>query len=120
MVALGNANSRMKDFYDVWIFSNHLDFKANPLLDAINATFKNRETPVPAEEFEALSARFVEQHRVQWNAFVKKIGEDKLIGALGKVVEEIKAFAMPMLYSLTRAEKLTQQWRAGNGWIRSA
>jgi predicted nucleotidyltransferase component of viral defense system len=26
MVALGNANSRMKDFYDVWIYSKHLDF----------------------------------------------------------------------------------------------
>ena len=56
MVALGNANSRMKDFYDVWIYSNHLDFNTDTLLKAIDATFKNRRTPVPAEEFEALTA----------------------------------------------------------------
>ena len=31
MVALGNANSRMKDFEDVWICSNHLDFNADTL-----------------------------------------------------------------------------------------
>jgi predicted nucleotidyltransferase component of viral defense system len=34
MVALGTANSRMKDFYDVWICSNHLDFNTDTLLKA--------------------------------------------------------------------------------------
>jgi predicted nucleotidyltransferase component of viral defense system len=117
MVALGNANSRMKDFYDVWMCSNHLDFKADTLLNAISATFKNRETPVPAEDFEALTARFVEQHRVQWNAFVRKIGEDGLVDAFDKVVEEIKVFATPMLSSIARNEKLTSHWKAGKGWL---
>jgi hypothetical protein len=32
MMALGDINSRMKDFYDVWICSNHLDFNAATLL----------------------------------------------------------------------------------------
>jgi len=32
MVALGSANSRMKDFYDVWICSKHLVFDADTLL----------------------------------------------------------------------------------------
>ena len=64
MVALGNANSRMKDFYDVWICSNHLDFDADTLLKAIEATFKNRETPVPPEDVEALTTAFAEGHRV--------------------------------------------------------
>jgi predicted nucleotidyltransferase component of viral defense system len=117
MVALGNANSRMKDFYDVWICSNHLDFNTETLLKAVDATFKNRETPVPAEEFEALTTNFVEGHRVQWNAFVRKIGETELTEALGKVVEDIKVFAMPLLRSLARGEKLTRQWKARKGWV---
>ena len=116
MVALGNANSRMKDFYDVWIYSNHLDFNTDTLLKAIDATFKNRETPVPAKEFEALSRRFAEQHRVQWNAFVKKIGEHDLTDAFVKVVEKIETFASPLLRSLTHGETLSQQWKAGIGW----
>ena len=42
MVALGDANSRMKDFYDVWVISTHFDFNANTLLKAVDATFRNR------------------------------------------------------------------------------
>src|SRR5690606_21610232 len=107
----------MKDFYDVWMYSNHLDFKADMLLKAIGATSKNRRTPVPAEEIEALTTRFAEHHRIQWNAFVKKIGEGELVDAFGRIVEEIRASAMPPLSSLSRGEKLVQQWKAGSGWI---
>lgn len=117
MVGLGNANSRMKDFYDVWMCSNHLEFNTDTLLEAIDATFRNRETPVPTEQFEALTAGFAERHRVQWNAFVQKIGEDQLTNAFGTVVEELNAFAMPALRALSRQEKLTKQWKAGRGWI---
>lgn len=64
MVALGGANSRMKDFYDVRICARHLDFDAATLLEAIEATFKSRGAPVPAEKPEALTLSFVEQHRI--------------------------------------------------------
>ena len=117
MVALGNANSRMKDFYDVWICSNHLDFHADTLLKAIEATFKNRETPVPADDVDAFTAAFVEGHRVQWNAFVRKIGESDLIDALGKVIDDVKSFAMPALSSLGSGERLEKKWKAGRGWV---
>jgi len=116
MVALGNANSRMKDFYDVWICSDHLDFDADALIKAIDATFKKRETPVPAGEFEALTTAFIEGHRVQWNAFVKKIGEDELTDAFDRVVGRLTIFVMPLLASLARGEKFTQRWKAGKGW----
>jgi predicted nucleotidyltransferase component of viral defense system len=119
MVARGNANSRMKDFYDVWMCSKHLDFETDILLNAISATFKNRETPVPAEEFEALTASFVEQHRVQWNAFAKKIGEEELVDSLGRIIDEIKVFAMPVFSSLANGKALEQEWRAKKGWVLS-
>ncbi|HEY4211632.1 MAG TPA: nucleotidyl transferase AbiEii/AbiGii toxin family protein [Steroidobacteraceae bacterium] len=117
MVALGGANSRMKDFYDVWICSQHLDFNTDTLLKAIGATFKNRETPVPAEEFEALTTGFVEGHRVQWNAFVRKMGEKDLVDALGTVVTDLKVFALPALRALARGEELAHQWKASTGWV---
>ena len=92
MVALGNANSRMKDFYDVWICSKHLDFNADAFIKAIDATFKNRETPVPADDVEALTAAFVEEHRVRWNAFVRKIGERELVDEFGRIVDDVKVW----------------------------
>jgi Nucleotidyl transferase AbiEii toxin, Type IV TA system len=87
MIALGSTKSRMKDFYDVWVCSAHLHFKPKTLLEAISATFKNRQTPIPAEEPQAFSAEFVRAHRIQWNAFVKKIGEEHLTDAFGKVID---------------------------------
>jgi predicted nucleotidyltransferase component of viral defense system len=117
MVALGSANSRMKDFYDVWICSNHLDFASYTLLEAIEATFKNRQTPVPAGEFDALTSAFVGAHNIQWNAFVKKVGENHLTDAFGKVVDDLKMFAVPVLRSLAAGEKFTQRWKTGTGWV---
>lgn len=120
MVALGSANSsRMKDFYDVWICSKHLDFDTDTLLKAISATFKNRETPIPAQEFGALTATFAAAHRVQWNAFVRKMDEDELIDGFGKIIEDIKTFAMPAFRSLASGKKVAQRWKSGNGWVSS-
>ena len=49
MVMLGRANSRMKDFYDIWILSRSFDFNDDRLARAITATFERRETPIPTE-----------------------------------------------------------------------
>ncbi len=117
MVALGNANGRMKDFYDVWVCSNHLDFSADALLKAIDATFKNRDTPVPADEVEALTTAFVQTHRVQWNPFVRRIGETELIDTFGRVVDDLKNFAMPALHSLASGGTLSKHWKAGRGSV---
>ena len=47
MVALGRANSRMKDFYDVWVLSKTHQFDKARLAQAIAATFKRRATEIP-------------------------------------------------------------------------
>ncbi len=46
-----------------------------------------------------------------------KIGDDNLADTFGKVIEDIKNFAMPMLRPLARGQKFTQQWKAGSGWV---
>jgi len=45
------------------------------------------------------------------------MGEDDLIDAFSKIIEDLKNFAMPALRSLARGEKVAQQWKAGNGWV---
>ncbi len=117
MVVLGNANSRMKDFYDVWICSQHLDFDDGTLTRAVDATFRNRGTSVPAEEVEAFTTAFIDGHRVQWNAFVRKVGEGELVDAFGRIVTDLRSFAAPMLRSLARGERFAQSWKAGQGWV---
>lgn len=119
MVALGDANSRMKDFYDVWVCSRHLDFNAGTLLGAIDATFRNRGTPIPDGEFEALTKRFAEHHRVQWNAFVRKIGAGDLADEFEEIVHDLTSFTSPLLRALARNDKFSLQWTAGKRWASS-
>jgi len=47
------------------------------------------------------------------------MGEDHLIGAFDRVVEDLRMFAMPMLRSLALGEKFRQQWKVGTGWVAS-
>jgi Nucleotidyl transferase AbiEii toxin, Type IV TA system len=47
MVQFDMQNSRMKDFYDIWILSRTLAISGSPLSQAIRATFNRRHTGVP-------------------------------------------------------------------------
>jgi hypothetical protein len=40
MVALGFGNSRMKDFFDLWVLSREFHFDGEELARAISATFR--------------------------------------------------------------------------------
>lgn len=72
MVALGRANTRMKDFYDIWILSRSFTFDGDRLPRAIAATFARRGTAIPQDLPDALTPAFAEdvQKQRQWRAFV--------------------------------------------------
>ncbi|MEY3235609.1 MAG: hypothetical protein RL230_2880 [Pseudomonadota bacterium] len=95
MVVLGRANSRMKDFYDIWILGRAFSFNEARLAQAIAATFARRKTAIPTELPDALTPAFAadEQKQQQWRAFVKDVAVDP--GALELVLEELAGFLMP-------------------------
>jgi predicted nucleotidyltransferase component of viral defense system len=95
MVMLGRANSRMKDFYDIWILSRSFDFSDDRLARAIAATFERRETPIPTDLPDGLTNAFAkdEQKQRQWRAFVEGVAHNP--GDLTNVIAEIAAFLMP-------------------------
>jgi hypothetical protein len=65
MVMLGRVNSRMKDFYDIWLLSQSYEFTGDRLARAIAATFARRKTGIPTERPDALSRAFAEDPRKQ-------------------------------------------------------
>lgn len=95
MVALGRANSRMKDFYDIWVLSRSFSFQDDRLARAISATFARRGTAIPTELPDALTRGFAEdeQKQRQWRAFVESVATDP--GTLSHVIEDVAAFLMP-------------------------
>ncbi|PCI47121.1 MAG: nucleotidyl transferase AbiEii/AbiGii toxin family protein [Thalassobium sp.] len=90
MVALGLFNSRIKDFYDIWMIAIHglqegdfllggdaLDGTAldgTLLVSAIRSTFNRRNTVMSTEMLSVFTAEFMQdtnKHK-QWNAFLNK------------------------------------------------
>ncbi len=96
MVHLGRANSRMKDFYDVWVLSKAYEFDEARLAKAIAATFERRRTAIPSGVPDALTPEFARDASKlrQWDAFVRELaaGPD----SLETVVSDLAAFLMPM------------------------
>ncbi|MFA5952719.1 MAG: nucleotidyl transferase AbiEii/AbiGii toxin family protein [Hyphomicrobium sp.] len=95
MVDLGRANSRMKDFYDVWFLAKTFVFDGDRLAIAMAATFKRRGTMIPDAIPDALSDAFAqdEHKRKQWTAFITGILSELV--ALDVVVKDLRAFLMP-------------------------
>lgn len=95
MVALGHANTRLKDYYDIWILSRSFTFEDGRLSQAIAATFVRRGTPIPMDLPDALAATFAadDQKQQQWQAFIGGVALDP--GSLSDVVESIASFIMP-------------------------
>ena len=72
IITLSYSNSRMKDFYDLYVLFASNPIKQDILLESINATFKQRETNI------VHTASFFEQEfktdlklNLLWNQFVK-------------------------------------------------
>lgn len=47
MVKLGQLNSRLKDFFDLWLLSRQFQFDGRILAQAVRETFANRHTTIP-------------------------------------------------------------------------
>jgi hypothetical protein len=74
MVMLGQANSRMKDFYDLAVIGRRTELHGATLVSAISATFARRRTDLPTERPLALTRQFSEDPAKvrQWQAFLSK------------------------------------------------
>ena len=121
LTVLGMANSRMKDYYDLWIFATHAEIRGSILVAAIRATFERRETPIPTEIPVGLTAEFTEdQEKVrQWRAFAEKIETDPLNTELDKAVNVLREFLCPALHAArSTGEEFEQLWPPGGPWVR--
>jgi hypothetical protein len=97
MVDLGMANSRMKDFYDLWFLSTTFEFERARLQAAISATFQRRRNAIPASLPVALTKTFADNttKRAQWSAFISRARVADTTLGLPEVVDHLATFAGP-------------------------
>jgi integrase len=118
MVILDTANTRLKDFLDIWLLTQARTFSAELVARAIAATFKRRKTPLPTSAPVALTPAFAASavKQLQWQAYVRKARATRAPEALADAVTAIRSFVMPVLDALAAAGSLDASWRPGGPW----
>ena len=118
MVILGIANSRMKDFFDMYVLARDFTFDGNTLVRAIRATFKRRNTEIPIEPPLALTDEFGRDDvkSVQWNAFVSKGGLEEGVPALPEVLSCLRDFLLLPMDAASGRGSAPRNWGKGGRW----
>ena len=117
MVKLDVLNSRMKDFYDIWMLSRTFDFRGKMLAEAVEKTFENRNTPIPIEPT-VFNPSFVndEAKKIQWQGFIRKAKLSDAPEAFEDVVAVVKVFLEPLVASLAERRPFRSIWNAPGLW----
>ena len=116
MVKLGELNSRMKDFFDVWLLSRSFDFDGLRISEAIEKTFERRGTLLPKVDPIALTSKFSAnpQKQAQWAGFIRRmrLGD---VPALGEIVDQLRQFLIPAMRAAAAGEDWHAKWLGGRG-----
>lgn len=111
IVVLGQANSRMKDFFDLAVIARRTELDGATLAAAIAATFVRRQTALPTERPLALTKQFSEEAGKlhQWQAFLNRNGIAAI--PLGDTVALLDDLLWPPTVAAASNNGATATWR---------
>ena len=115
MVQMAELNSRMKDFYDIWILSTAFDFTGNRLAQAVKSTFEKRTVPI-TEDIIAFTEDFAIKKQDQWVAFRRKINAVDAPESFHEVTKQVEKFLRPIVHSLVMKNSDLGDWKAPDRW----
>lgn len=117
MVKLGVLNSRVKDFFDIWLLSRQFDFDGPTLAAAIAKTFASRGTTIPAAPV-ALTGDFANDaaRQAQWRAFIRKSRLENVPSDFAEIVEAVAVFLGPITRALAAGGEFEGSWEAPGPW----
>jgi len=118
MVKLGLLNSRMKDFYDIWLIMRQFNFDGLSLAEALKRTFEHRKTELPprrplfAEEiYDDKSDR-----QTLWMAFLRKSNIKHAPDKLSATAKAIEKFLTKPLEAIHKGTEFQKTWKAAGKW----
>ena len=118
IVQLGIANSRMKDYYDLWMIGRSFALEYGVLLKAVESTFLRRKTPLPLSEPLGLGEEFItdESKLLQWQGFLRRQATRDYAPGLREVVERNRALLTPIWSTPGGENKARGTWDSDSGW----
>jgi len=112
LTRLGVANSRLKDFYDLWLIAQTFEFSHLKLADAVRQTFQRRGTAMPVETPTGLTDEYSAAWSIQWKAFLGRERMAAVPGSLELVLADLRSFLLPAV-AMPQAGR---EWRRGGPW----
>lgn len=114
---LGLLNSRLKDYFDMWLLSRLYDFEGSSLVEAIGATFRHRSTEIEASPAGLTDAFALDPARQkQWVAFLRRSRFKTAPAELQGIVQTVREFLQPPLSAAASGRLFAASWRRGNRW----
>ena len=110
MISFGSINSRMKDFYDIYMLCNKENFNSNILKTAVYETLRRRKTDYPKIPI-IFTDRFAwdRDKLQQWVAFLAR-NRLKAENMLYIVMALIKDFLEPIYNAIVLKEDIQLEW----------
>jgi hypothetical protein len=98
LVQLRMLNTRMKDYFDLWLLARQQEVNTEVLGTAIKRTFANRGMEIDTSPI-GLSPAFGDDpaKQMQWTAFLKRARLTEAPCSLSQLVEELNIFFSPIL-----------------------
>ncbi len=117
MIQRGRLNSRIKDYFDIWLLSRHFEFDGAKLADAIRRTMETRRTVIPARP-EGLDPEYARSpgRASQWRKFIERNRVEDDVPPLEEVVAAIAAFLLPVSDAVREQAPFTRRWPASGPW----
>lgn len=117
IVSRGLANSRPRDYYDLWLLPTLRTYEGAEVTAAIEATFRHRGTALPTTTPPGLSDAFcgADDTQANWRSFLS----NRRINApadLSDVCDAISGFIMPPAAAAAAGTSFSSSWNPSSGW----
>ncbi|MDY6792638.1 MAG: hypothetical protein SWH54_15355 [Thermodesulfobacteriota bacterium] len=86
------------------------------MAEAIRLTLEQRGTELP-DKIVAFSQEFIATKQIQWNAFRKKLQQDRVPTEFKNIIMQMRKFIGPITSSLTSQKQPPSKWSAPGPWV---
>ncbi|KAF0247625.1 MAG: hypothetical protein FD167_2974 [bacterium] len=116
IVYLGQYNTRVKDFYDIYLLAQNNTFNGEILSTAISATFHNRSTIIPDNiPLAFLQDFYQDKEKLNlWKAFLEK--SNLVYIDFDQVTQLLVKFLMPLSLALSANKPFRLNWSSNAQW----
>lgn len=119
IIRFGEANSRIKDFHDIWVTTRTFPFDLASIVEAVGGTLRRRETTIALEMPIGLTdayAAIVEESGL-WTGFLRRTPPAMKPPPFPQLQEELRRFFGPIIASLSFPEGARGRWDpVGGAW----